>query len=68
MVDIGLPASTATPALLMVEGSRCYNVYRNGRVDVPLDGGDVLQYLRVAQRLDPANSRLRALIRKGGRL
>jgi hypothetical protein len=68
MVDIGLPASTATPALLMVEGSRCYNVYRNGRVDVPLDGGDVLQYLSAAQKLDPANSRLRALIKKGGRL
>ena len=68
MVDVGLPASRATPALLMVEGSRCYTVYRNGRVDVPLDGGEVLQYLRAAQKLDPANSGLRALIRKGGRL
>ena len=68
MTDVGLPVSKATPALLMVEGSRCYNVYANGRVDVPLDGSDVVQYLRAAQKLDPANSGLRALIGKGGRL
>ena len=57
----------ATPAFLLVEGSRGYSVYGNGRVDVPLDGGNVLDYLRDVQKLDPANSRLRALIKKGGR-
>jgi hypothetical protein len=67
LADIGLSIYNATPAFLLVEGSRGYSVYGNGRVDVPLDGGNVLDYLRDVQKLDPANSRLRALIKKGGR-
>ena len=67
LADIGLSIYKATPAFLLVEGSRGYSVYGNGRVDVPLDGGNVLDYLRAVQKLDPANSRLRALIKKGGR-
>ncbi len=68
LADIGLSMYQATPSFLLVEGSRAYSVYENGRVEIPPDAGGVLPYLREVQRLDPNNSRLRAIIRKGGRL
>ena len=47
-----------------MEGARCFSVYGKGRVELPLGGGSVLQYLRAAQALDSGNSKLRSLIRQ----
>lgn len=68
MIDVGLSAIfRGTPAVMLVESGRAYNVYRNGRVDLPLERKGLAQYLREAQRLDPSNSRLRELARRAGR-
>jgi hypothetical protein len=64
-VDVGLSGFyRGTPAFLLVEGPACFNVYSKGRVPIPLDGGNVLEYLRAAQALDSSNSKLRSLIRQ----
>ena len=63
--DVGISGVYGgTPAFLLVEESKCYNVYRKGRVEVPLDGSNVMEYLRAAQALDSSNSKLRSLIKQ----
>jgi len=65
MVDVGVSSFyRGTPAFLLVEGPTCFNVYSKGRVPIPLDGGNVVEYLRAAQVQDPSNSRLRSLIKQ----
>jgi hypothetical protein len=62
-IDVGLSSVYhGTPAYLLVEGRRCYSVYGNGRVELPLGGGDILEYLRAALALDSSNSKLRSLV------
>jgi len=64
-IDVGLSSLyRGTPAFLLVMGRRCYSVYGNGRVELPHDGGNVLEYLRAAQALDSSNSRLRSLVKQ----
>lgn len=65
-IDVGISSIyKGTPAFLLVQGPRCFNVYSTrGRVPVPLDGGNVLEYLRAAQAQDPSNSKLRSLIKQ----
>lgn len=64
-IDVGLSSFFGgTPTFLLVEGARCFSVYGKGRVEVPLGGGSVLEYLRTAQTLDSGNSKLRSLIRQ----
>ena len=66
-VDVGLSRFyKGTPAFLLVEGTRAYNVNAKGRVAVPLEGGNLLEYLRNVQQIDSSNSRLRELLQRVG--
>ena len=63
-IDVGISSVyRGTPVFLLVEGSRSFSVYAKGRVEIPLEGGNVLQYLRDCQAYDSSNSKLRSLIR-----
>jgi hypothetical protein len=67
-IDVGLSALYGgPPAFLLVEDSKYYAVYGGRRVDLPVAGGNLQQYLRAAEAADPGNRKLRSLVRAGGR-
>ena len=58
-IDVGLSKPfDGPPAFLLIEGGKYFAVHRGRRLELPLDGGSVLEYLRSAGSLEPPNSRL----------
>jgi hypothetical protein len=49
----------------LIEDGKYFAVHRGRRLDLPVDGGNVQQYLRSAAELEPDNSRLRRSVQKG---
>jgi hypothetical protein len=65
LIDVGLSQYYGgPPAFLLVEKEKYYAVHRGQRFNLPVDGGDVLQYLQRVADLEPANSRLRKTMGK----
>jgi hypothetical protein len=64
-IDVGLSKPFGgPPAFLSIEGGKYSAIHRSQRLDLPVDGGNVLQYLRAAEAADPANSKLRQAVGK----
>jgi len=62
-IDVGLSkVYGGPPALLIVEGGKYYALHRGHKLDLPVDGGDILPYLKAAAALDPTPSPIEALI------
>ena len=65
-IDVGLSQPfNGPPAFLLIEDGKYFAVHRGQRLELPVDGGNVLQYLRSAAALEPDNSRLRRQVQKG---
>ncbi len=65
-IDVGLSKPfDGPPAFLLIEDGKYFAVHRGRMLELPVDGGNVLQYLRSAAELEPADSRLRRAIQKG---
>ncbi len=65
-IDVGLSKPfNGPPAFLLIEDGKYFAVHRGRRIELPLEGGSVQQYLRTAAALEPDNSRLRRSIQKG---
>jgi hypothetical protein len=65
-IDVGLSKPfNGPPAFLLIEDGKYFAVHRGQRLELPVDGGNVLQYLRSAAALEPDNSRLRRQVQKG---
>jgi hypothetical protein len=65
-IDVGLSKPfDGPPAFLLIEDGKYFAVHRGRRLDLPVDSGNVQQYLRSAAALEPDNSRLRRAILKG---
>ena len=64
-IDVGLSKLYGgPPAFLLVEDSKYYAMHRGHRLDLPVNGTGLLQYLNAAATLDPPDSRLRKLLEK----
>jgi hypothetical protein len=62
-IDVGLSkVYGGPPALLIIEDSKYYALHRGQRLELPVDGGDTLSYLKAAAALDPQPSPLQKLI------
>jgi hypothetical protein len=62
-IDVGLSKPfDGPPAFLLIEDGKYFAVHRGQRLELPLDGGNVLNYLRTAAALEPVDSRLRRAI------
>ena len=62
-IDVGLSKPFGgSPAFLVIEDGKYFAVHRGRRLPLPVDGGNVLEYLRSAAALDPIDSRLRRSI------
>jgi hypothetical protein len=67
-IDVGLAkVMGGPPAFLVVEDSKFYAVHRALKLQLPVNGGNVLEYLRAAAALDPPDSPLRKQLAKQGR-
>jgi hypothetical protein len=65
-IDVGLSKPfDGPPAFLLIEDGKYFAVHRGRRLDLPVDSGNVQQYLRSAAALEPDNSRLRRAVLKG---
>ena len=49
-------------AFLTIEDGKYYAVHRGRKLELPADGGSVLEYLGSAAALEPANSKLRQAV------
>ncbi|HEY4363997.1 MAG TPA: metallophosphoesterase [Bryobacteraceae bacterium] len=66
LIDVGLSAFYGgPPAFLLMENSKFYAVHRGRQLELPVDGGSVLQYLNAAAATDPPDSQLRKQLSKG---
>jgi hypothetical protein len=66
LIDVGLSKSfDGPPAFLLIEDGKYFAMHRGRRLDLPVDGGNVSEYLRAAAALEPDNSRLRRALGKG---
>lgn len=64
-IDVGLSAYFGgPPALLLVEDGKYYALHRGRKLDLPVDGGSVTEYLDAAALLEPPKSKLRASLGK----
>ena len=62
-IDVGLSkVYGGPPAFLVVEDSKYYAMHRDRKIDLPVNGGSLLEYLASAAALDPPNSPLRKLL------
>ena len=62
-IDVGLSKPfDGPPAFLLIEDGKYFAVHRGRKLDLPVDGGSVLQYLRSAAELEPMDSRLRRAV------
>jgi len=65
-IDVGLSKPfDGPPAFLLIEDGKYFAIHRSRRLELPLEGGNVPQYLRSAAALEPDNSRLRRSVQKG---
>jgi hypothetical protein len=65
-IDVGLSKPfDGPPAFLLIEDGKYFVMHRGRRVDLPVDGGNVTEYLRAVAALEPDNSRLRRAVQKG---
>jgi Calcineurin-like phosphoesterase len=65
-IDVGLSKPfDGPPAFLLIEDGKYFAVHRGRKLELPVDGGSVLQYLRSAAALEPVDSRLRRAVQKG---
>ena len=65
-IDVGLSKPfNGPPAFLLIEDGKYFAVHRGRKLELPVDGGNVLQYLRSAAELEPVDSRLRRAVQKG---
>ena len=63
VIDVGLSkAYDGPPAFLLIEDGKYSVVHRGRKLDLPLEGGNVLEYLRSAAALEPVDSRLRRAV------
>lgn len=63
VIDVGLSKPfDGPPAFLLIEDGKYYAVHRGRRLELPVNGGNVLEYLGAAAALEPAQSRLRRAI------
>jgi Calcineurin-like phosphoesterase len=64
-IDVGLSKPFGgPPAFLTIEDGKYYAMHRGRKLDLPVDGGSVLEYLGSAAALEPANSKLRQAVGK----
>ena len=64
-IDVGLSKSFGgPPAFLVIEDGKYSVMHRGRNLDLPVEGGNVLQYLGSAAALEPANSKLRQAVGK----
>ena len=62
-IDVGLSqAFESARAFLLVEDGKYYAVHRGQKLDLPVSGGSVLQYLVSAAFFEPQGSRLRTMV------
>ena len=62
-IDVGLSKPFGgPPAFLLIEDGKYFAVHRGRRLELPVDGGNVLEYLRSAAALEPSDTRLRRAI------
>jgi len=62
-IDVGLSKPfNGPPAFLLIEDGKYFAVHRGRRLELPLAGGNVLEYLRSAAALEPSDTRLRRSI------
>jgi len=62
-IDVGLSKPfDGPPAFLLIEDGKYFVMHRGRRLELPVDGGNVLEYLRSAAALEPENSRLRRAV------
>lgn len=60
VIDVGLSKPfDGPPAFLSIDDGKYYAVHRARRLELPVNGGNVLEYLGAAAALEPAQSRLR---------
>ena len=65
-IDVGLSKPFGgPPAFLIMEDGKYSVMHRGRKLDLPVDGGSVLQYLGSAAALEPANSKLKQAAAKG---
>jgi len=65
-IDVGLSKPfDGPPAFLLIEDGKYFAIHRGRKLELPVDGGNVQQYLRSAAALEPDNSRLRRAVQKG---
>lgn len=63
-IDVGLSKPFGgPPAFLVMENSKYYAVHRGMQFELPLTGLGVIEYLRAAAALEPADSRLRKQVK-----
>jgi len=64
-IDVGLSrAYDSSRAFLLIEQGKYYAVHRGQRLDLPVNGGTLNEYLTSAAFLEPPNSRLRRLVER----
>lgn len=62
-IDAGLSKPfEGPPVFLLIENGKYFAVHRGRRLELPLEGGSVLEYLRSAAELEPVDSRLRRAV------
>jgi hypothetical protein len=65
-IDVGLSkfygGPPGPPAFLVLENSKYYAVHRGRQLELPVNGGSVLEYLGAATQMDPPDSQLRKLL------
>jgi hypothetical protein len=65
-IDVGLSEPFGgPPAFLLIEDGKYFVMHRGRRIELPVDGGSVAEYLRQVAPLEPDNSRLRKSVQKG---
>jgi hypothetical protein len=63
VIDVGLSkVYGGPPAALIIEGGKYYALHRGKKLELPLEGGDLLPYLKAAAALDPPPSPIQSLI------
>jgi hypothetical protein len=67
VIDVGVSRLLdGPPAFLLVEDGKYWAVHRGRKLDLPVDGGPVNEYLNAAALLEPVTSRLRTLVERLG--
>lgn len=63
VIDVGLSkVYGGPPAALIIEGGKYYALHRGKKLELPVEGGNLLPYLQAAAALDPTPSPIQSLI------